>query len=106
MLRLNQIASGLWEYNAPLSVFGMAIGHRMTVAQLRDGSLWIHSPIAHSPAVASALAALGPVAHIVAPNCMHDTFLEGWFAGYPQARFHGAPGFAKFRPDLNFTDSL
>jgi hypothetical protein len=103
---LTSLAPGLWERNAPLSVFGMAIGHRMTVAQLRDGSLWVHSPVAHSAAIATALGGLGPVAHVVAPNCMHDTFLEGWFAAYPQARFHGAPDFAKFRRDLKFTDTL
>jgi hypothetical protein len=84
----------------------MAIGHRMTVAQLADGTLWLHSPVAFSSALADELAKLGPVAHVVAPNCMHDTFLEGWFAAYPSARFHGAKGFSKFRPDLKFTDPL
>ncbi len=103
---LAPLASDLWEHNAPMSVFGMAIGHRMTVARLRDGSLWVHSPVAHSPEIAVALAALGPVGHVVAPNCMHDTYLEGWFAACPSARFHGAPHFAKFRRDLKFTDSL
>ena len=52
------------------------------------------------------LAQLGPVAHVVAPNAIHDTYLEGWFAAFPQARFHGARGFAKFRPDLKFNESL
>lgn len=31
-----------------MTVFGMALGHRMTVARLPDGSLWLHSPVAHS----------------------------------------------------------
>ena len=43
---------------------------------------------------------------IVAPNGAHDTYLEGWFAACPAARFHGAKGFAKFRPELKFTDTL
>lgn len=103
---LSPLAPDLWELNAPLSVFGMALGHRLTVARLPDGSLWLHSPVAYSAALAAALAPLGRVAHIVAPNAVHDTYLEGWLAAYPQARFHGARGFAKFRPDLKFTDTL
>lgn len=103
---LTPLAPELWELNAPMSVIGMALGHRMTVAKLPDGSLWLHSPVAHSPELSASLAKLGPAAHIVAPNAMHDTFLEGWFAAFPSARFHGAKGFAKFRPDLKFTDSL
>jgi hypothetical protein len=103
---LSLLAPDLWEFDAPMSVIGMALGHRMTVAKLPDGTLWLHSPVAYSPELAAALADLGPIAHIVAPNAMHDTFLEGWFAAYPSAHFHGAKGLSKFRPDLKFTDSL
>lgn len=103
---LTPLASDLWELDAPLTVLGMALGHRMTVARLPDSSLWVHSPVEYSASLAAALAQLGPVAHIVAPNAIHDTYLEGWFAGFPGARFHGTRGFAKFRPDLKFTASL
>ncbi len=103
---LTSLAPGLWEFNAPMTVLGMALGHRMTVARLTDGTLWVHSPVAYSAAVAAALASHGAVAHIIAPNGMHDTYLEGWFAAYPKARFHGARGFATFRPDLKFTGTL
>lgn len=105
-LQLQTLVPDVWHYNAPLSIVGMAIGHRMTVARLPDGTLWVHSPTEYSRETAAALATLGPVAHIVAPNCIHDTYLEGWFAAYPQARFHGAPHFGRFRPDLKFTDAL
>ncbi|MSU70108.1 MAG: DUF4336 domain-containing protein [Opitutaceae bacterium] len=84
----------------------MALGHRMTAARLGDGALWLHSPVACSAVLVAELAKLGPVAHVVAPNCMHDTYLEGWFTAYPAARFHGAKGFSRFRPDLKFTDTL
>ncbi len=103
---LTALAPDLWELNAPLTVLGMALGHRMTVARLPDGALWVHSPVAYSAPLAAELARLGPVAHIIAPNVIHDTYLEGWFAAFPRARFHGARGFAKFRPDLKFTDTL
>lgn len=103
---LAPLAPDLWELDAPLSVLGMSLGHRMTAARLADGSLWLHSPVAYSAELAAALARLGPVGHVVAPNCVHDTYLEGWFAAYPHARFHGAPGFNRVRPDLKFTDTL
>lgn len=103
---LNPIGPDLWELNAPLTVFGMALGHRMTVARLPDRSLWLHSPVEFSAALAAALERLGAVGHIVAPNAVHDTYLEGWFTAFPKARFHGARGFAKHRPDLKFTDTL
>ena len=103
---LTPLAPDLWEYDAPMTVIGMALGHRTTVAKLPDGLLWVHSPAAYSAELADELRQLGPVAHIVAPNAMHDTYLESWFAALPQARFHGAKGFSKFRPDLKFTDTL
>jgi hypothetical protein len=103
---LSPLVDSLWDYNAPLSILGMSLGHRMTVARLQNRSLWIHSPVASTPELAAELAELGPVAHVVAPNCMHDTYLEGWFLAYPQARFHGARGFSKYRTGLKFTDPL
>ena len=105
-MTLTALAPDLWELNAPLRVLGMALGHRMTVARLPDGTLWVHSPVEYSSALAAELARIGPVAHVVAPNAIHDTYLEGWLAAFSAARFHGARGFAKFRPDLKFTDAL
>lgn len=103
---LTPLAPDLWDHDAPLTVLGMSLGHRMTVVRLPDQSLWVHSPVAYSAELGAALARLGPVAHLVAPNCVHDTYLEGWFTAYPGARFHGARGFSRVRPDLKFTDTL
>ncbi|MBI3884334.1 MAG: DUF4336 domain-containing protein [Opitutae bacterium] len=84
----------------------MTLGHRMTVAKLPDGSLWVHSPVAYSEALAAELATLGPVAHIVAPNYMHDTYLERWLPRYPGVRFHAPRSFHKVFPAFKITDSL
>ena len=105
-MTLSPLAPGLWDLNAPMSVVGMQLGHRMTVARLPDATLWIHSPVAYSAELGTDLDQLGKVSHIVAPNAVHDTYLEGWFAAYPQARFHAAPGLGAIRPDLKFTDTL
>lgn len=103
---LNPVHAGLWELNAPMTVLGMHLGHRMTVARLPDGSLWVHSPVAYSDALAAALAELGPVGHLVAPNYLHDTYLEGWVPRYPSARFHAPPRFHKVFPAHPATDIL
>ena len=47
------------------------------------------------------LAPLGPVRHVVAPNCIHDTYLEGWFAADPQARFVFDQHIVRGMPRLN-----
>lgn len=103
---LNQLAPELWDCHAPMSVLGMALGHRMTVVRLPDNSLWVHSPVAYSEALAAELAALGPIGHIVAPNYMHDTYLEGWLPRYPGVRFHAPRSFHKVFPAFKITDRL
>jgi hypothetical protein len=103
---LSRFAEGLWELNAPLSLMGMHLGHRMTVARLPDQTLWVHSPSEYAPALGAELQTLGTVEHVVAPNAVHDTYLESWFAAYPRARFHAAPGVSKVRPDLKFNATL
>ena len=105
-MSLVPLAPDLWELNAPLSVAGMKLDHRMTVARLPNGELWIHSPVAHSAALDAELARHGKIAHVVAPSGMHDTYLEGWFAAQPNARFHACRALARARPDLKFTDTL
>lgn len=102
MAMLHQIAPALWEVDAPMNVLGMALGHRMTVVRLPNGSLWLHSPVAYSELLIDELLELGPLAHIVAPNCMHDTYLNEWFAACPGLQFHAAQGFSEYRPDLKF----
>ena len=84
----------------------MALGHRMTVVRLPNRSLWLHSPVAYSEKLAEALRELGPLAHVVAPNCVHDTYLEGWIEACPDVQFHAAQGFSEHRPDLKFSRFL
>lgn len=103
---LHKIDEGLWERNDPLRILGMPLGHRMTVARLADGSLWVHSPVAYSVELAASLDTLGPVAHVVAPNYMHDTYLEGWLSQYPGVRFHAPPRFERVFPHHPATDRL
>ncbi|WP_201445495.1 DUF4336 domain-containing protein [Belnapia sp. F-4-1] len=71
---------------------GTELPVRMTVLRLPDGSLLLHSPTRFSPALGEALAGLGPVRHLVAPNIAHWTFLEAWQRAFPEAVTWAAPG--------------
>jgi hypothetical protein len=79
---------------------------RMTVIRLPGGGLWLHSPLAASDERVAAVAALGPVEHIVAPNRYHHLFAADWKQRFPAARLLGAPGLAGKRPDLALDGEL
>lgn len=100
------IAPAVWAIDEPLNVLGMELGHRMTIVRLPNGSLWLHSPVAYTETLADELLTLGPLAHVVAPNCMHDTYLGGWFRACPGLQFHAAQGFSEYRPDLKFNEFM
>ncbi|MEW6158408.1 MAG: DUF4336 domain-containing protein [Verrucomicrobiota bacterium] len=106
LLPLQAVAENLWEIERPLKAPALRIDHRMTVARLASGELWIHSPVEFSKPLAASLAALGTPAHFVAPSTFHDLHWPEWFARYPQATFYCAPGVMEEHPDLPFHDVL
>jgi hypothetical protein len=71
--------------------FSLPFPTRMTVVRLPGGDLWVHSPIAWEQGLAAALAELGPVRHLVAPNTLHYAYLAAWRARFPEARAYGPP---------------
>ena len=103
---LKPFAPGVWEYNAPLRVLGIEMGHRMTVVRLADGSLWVHSPVRWSRELDGEIRMLGEVRHFVAPSRMHDGFWPEWFDHFKGAQFAAAPGVAKEHPELPFSVKL
>lgn len=73
------LAPGLWTVDAgPIRASGLRLPIRMTVVQLPDGGLLLHSPTPFTPALGAALAAIGPVRHLVAPSYAHWSFLADW----------------------------
>jgi hypothetical protein len=105
---LKSIAQEFWLAEGPTVPFLVAFPYptRMAVARLRDGGLWIWSPIALSDELGAELDALGPVQHLVEPNKLHHLPLADWAARYPQAQLHPAPGLAHKRPDLHWQAEL
>lgn len=99
---MRQLAEDLWVVERPLRFLGLSIGTRMTVVRLRDGSLFLHSPVALDEALQAELARLGPVRHAVAPNRFHHLFIGDYRRAFGEVRLHAAPGLPKKRPDLEF----
>ena len=93
-----QFGTGLWLCDGPAvtGAAGFQFPTRMAVVRLPyEGGLWVWSPVALTQAVCSAVDALGPVSHLVAPNGLHHSFLAEWAAAYPEAQVHAAPGLAQ-----------
>jgi glyoxylase-like metal-dependent hydrolase (beta-lactamase superfamily II) len=103
---LRALAPGLHVIDRPSRFMGVEIGTRATVVTLDSGDLLVHSPVRFGEDVRAALAPLGRVRHLVAPNRMHHLALADWLRAYPGASLHGAPGLAKKRPDLSFATVL
>ncbi len=78
----------------------MPLSSTMTVLRLPGGGLVLHSPVAATAARRAAVDALGPVAHLYAPNLFHHRWIGEWAAAYPAARLHAPPGLARKRPQL------
>ncbi len=97
---MQQLAPDLWVADSPLRFFGLEVGARMTVVRLPGPRLLLHSPIAASPERVREVEALGPVAHLVAPNRFHHLFVGEWQRAFPDASVHVAPGLETKRKDL------
>ena len=90
---LKPVAPDVWIADGPvIRFYGLPFTTRMSVIRLPGGGLWLHSPIAPDPGLVAEVAALGPVAHLVAPNWIHYAHVGAWQALYPQAQCWAAPG--------------
>lgn len=100
---IRSLDEGLWVMDFPLRMpGGIEIGTRTTLIRLRDGSLFAHSPGPASDADFEQIAALGPVAHVIAPNLFHHFFVRDWMSRRPEATLYAPPGFDKKLPGLDF----
>jgi hypothetical protein len=93
-------AEGLWVNFDPVRFMGMRLTTTMAVIRLSDGSLILHSPVAMTPNRRAAVEALGPVAHLYAPNLFHHRWIDEWATAFPSARLHAPAGLREKRPDL------
>ena len=94
---LKPVAPEVWVVDGPEIRFGylglkLPFPTRMTVVRLPDGGLWLHSPTEPDEDLAAALAALGPVRCLIAPNTIHYWWIRAWKAHFPEARVFAVPG--------------
>jgi hypothetical protein len=91
---------GVWVSSEPVRYLGLRLSATMTVLRLADASLLLHSPVAMTRERRAAVVAIGPVAHLYAPNLYHHMRVGEWAAAFPAARLHAPAGLSKKRPDL------
>jgi hypothetical protein len=78
--------------SGPHRAFGIPLPVRMTVMRHSDGGLILHSPTRLAAGLADALAAIGEVRHLIAPNAGHYSYIAEWQRAFPQAMTWAAPG--------------
>jgi hypothetical protein len=88
---LKPFAPDVWIVDGPEIRFDLAFLHipfptRMTVVRLPSGAVWLHSPIPADDSLVEQVAAIGPVAHLVAPNSIHYSWIGAWRARFPEAQ--------------------
>jgi hypothetical protein len=102
---LDRIDDDLWCANAFQPIPGGVMPARMFVVRLDDG-LWIHSPVKLDDALAAEVEALGPVRHLVAPNCFHHLHMGPASERWPDARVYAPAGLRAKRTDLRIDVDL
>lgn len=104
---LQEVDRDIWIADGPdVSFYGFPYPTRMTVVRLRDGGLWVCSPVPIDAVPAEEIRRLGTVRHLVSPNKIHHLFLAEWKAAWPEAKLWASPGLARRRRDLPFDAEL
>ena len=92
------IVDGPLEY---LTVVGVRLplpfSTRMTVVRLKNGDLFLHSPIAFDTTLAGRLQSMGTIRHLVSPNQFHYAHMGEWSEVFPDAVAHSDDHDRRFR---------
>ncbi len=96
----------LWLRGYGVSLGGARINARMTVIKLRAGNILIHSPCEFDEALTAEVAALGPVAAIVAPGNFHWLHVRSCQQAFPHAVTYTCCGVEKRAKGLTFDEVL
>ncbi|MBS0337826.1 MAG: DUF4336 domain-containing protein [Proteobacteria bacterium] len=96
------VPDALWLRGYVVSLGGARINARMTVIKLRSGGIVIHSPCAFDESLTAEVAALGPVAAIIAPGNFHWLHVRSCQQAFPRAVTYICPGVEKRAKGLAF----
>jgi Domain of unknown function (DUF4336) len=92
---MREFGADIWLIDGPpVRAFGIRLPTRMIVVRLRDGSLWINSPVAVSKSLLASIELIGPPRYLVAPTPLHVWRLEEWRRLFPRAELWGPPSIA------------
>ncbi len=106
-MTLQQISEAIWLAEGDIvNFYGFAYPTRSVIVRLRDGALWVWSPIALSEALKAAVDDLGAVKHLVSPNKIHHLYLQDWKTAFPEALLWGPQSTLDKRADLGFEAAL
>jgi hypothetical protein len=97
---LRPFSEGVWVTSGPVRFLGLRVTSTMTVLQLGNGSLLVHSPLPLTPERRDEVCALGRVTDLYAPNTFHHSWLSDWISAFPGARVHAPEELTSKRPDL------
>jgi hypothetical protein len=102
---MSQSRLPVFDYDQVLPL-GFRFPARMSVLPLGAGQLALVSPIPIADALAAAIAELGRVEFLIAPNLLHHLYLEAAMRRYPEARVLAPSGLRRKRPNLRIHAAL
>ena len=97
---------GVYTADRPFYWNNIDVGCRMTVVQLGNGDLWVHSPVGLDGPLRDALNKLGTVRYVVSPNYEHLKFAPEWALAFPDAHMWGCPGLSERLPEINWAGEI
>lgn len=105
---LTSFGPEIWIADGPVvtAAAGFRYPTRMAVLRLGDGDLLLWSPVALDPGLRTQIEGLGRVRYLIAPNCLHHTFLADWHRAFPEAQVLAPPGLQNKRPDIVFSGEI
>jgi len=87
------VVDGPLEYFTTAGVrLPLPFSTRMTVVRLKNGDLFLHSPIAFDTTLAGRLQSMGTIRHLVSPNQFHYAHIGEWSGVFPDAVTWASPG--------------
>lgn len=104
---LQKIGQEIWMVDGDcVSFYGFPYPTRSVIIRLKDGGLWVWSPIRLTEALKADIQELGPVEHLVSPNKIHYLFLAEWAEAFPDAKLWGPASTIAKCPYLEFEVAL
>jgi hypothetical protein len=103
---LTEVTPNVYTLRRPFPPVLGDLGARMTIVRLSGGELWVHSPVTVEPEVREEIAALGRVAHILAPSRFHYLDLQPFGGFFPDSQLYGPEAVVKRKKGLRFAGTL